>query len=189
MTDEARTLILAAVMFAVIMAPLLYLLRAVLRFSRSLELVEDDEAVGLGQMGTPSIAYGMATVVAAPFEEGLALAQQALREEGLGVVATVDVAELLEHSGIRFPAYAILTAWDATTMAQVLKVEEAAGLLLPARVLVYAVEGGTAIVAGDPRKLLAVAENPALVPLAGEARAQLERAIGRLEVGTVQVQG
>jgi uncharacterized protein (DUF302 family) len=189
MTDEARTLILAAVMFAVIMAPLLYLLRAVLRFSRSLELVEDDEAVGLGQMGTPSIAYGMATVVAAPFEEGLALAQQALREEGLGVVATVDVAELLEHSGIRFPAYTILTAWDATTMAQVLKVEEAAGLLLPARVLVYAVEGGTAIVAGDPRKLLAVAENPALVPLAGEARAQLERAIGRLEVGTVQVQG
>lgn len=189
MTDEARTLILAAVMFAVIMAPLLYFLRAILRFSRSLEIVEDDGAAELGQLRTPSVAYGMATVVAAPFEEGLALAQQALREEGLGVVATVDVAELLRYSGLRFPAYAILTAWDATSMAQVLKAEEAAGLLLPVRVLVYAVEGGTAIVAGDPRKLLAVTNNPALIPLAGEARAQLERAIGRLEVGTVQVQG
>jgi uncharacterized protein (DUF302 family) len=188
MTDESRTLILAAVMFALIMAPLLYFLRATLRFSRSLEVVEDEGIAEASRLRAPRVAYGLATVVAVPFEEGVALAQQALREEGLGVIARIDVGNLLKESGIRSSAYTILTAWDATSIAQMLKVEETAGLLVPARLVVYEVDGGTAIVAGDPRKLLAIADNPALIPLAGEARAQLERAIGRLEVGTVRIE-
>lgn len=182
MFDDSRTLILAVIMFMLIMAPLLYFFRAVLRFSRGLEVVEEKEGAGGVRLRAPAIDYAMSTVVAAPFDAVLAQTRQALREEGFGVVAEIDVDDTLDASGIRFQPYTILTAWDAGTMAQVLKSELAAGLLMPARVIVLEVEGGTAVAAMDPRNLLKVADNPELLPLAVEARAQLQRAIDRLEV-------
>ena len=186
MFDDTRTLVLAVIMFALIVAPLLYFFRAVLRFSRGLELIEEDRT-GEGEiLRAPAVDYGMSAVMMASFEDVLAQTKQALREEGFGVVAEIDVAGTLDASGIKFPPYVIVAAWDAGTMAQVLKVERTAGLLMPARVIVYQVEGGVAVVAADPRRLLDVADNPNLLPLAVEARAQLQRAIDRLEVGTVE---
>ncbi|MFQ5340237.1 MAG: DUF302 domain-containing protein [Anaerolineae bacterium] len=186
MFDDARTLILAVIMFALIVAPLLYFFRAVLRFSRGLELIEEDRS-GEGEiLRAPAVDYGMSTVVMALFEDVLAQTKEALRQEGFGVVAEIDVARLLEASGIKFAPYTVLTAWDAGAMTHVLKAERAVGLLMPARVIVFEVQGGAAVVAADPRQLLAVADNPNLLPLAVEARSQLQRAIDRLEVGTVE---
>lgn len=187
MFDDSRTLILAVVMFVLIMAPLLYFFRAVLRFSRSLEFVEEAPGGVEERLQVPSIDYAMSTVVAAPFDTVVAQTRQALREEGLGVVAEIDVADTFDVSGISFQRYVILSAWDAGTMSQVLKTELAAGLLMPARIIVFEVTGGTAVAAMDPRHLLKIADNPALLPLAVEARAQLQRVIDRLEVGTVSV--
>lgn len=175
-------------MFALLMAPLLYFFRAVLRFSRSLELVEDEET-SAHPLRAPAVDYAMSTVLAQPFDDVLALTKLSLREEGFGILSDIDVAETLGESGIRFRPYRILTAWDADTMAQVLRVERPAGLLMPARVVVYEVDGGAAVSAVDPRHLLNVAENPSLLPLAVEARAQLQRVIDRLEVGTVTLAG
>lgn len=189
MFDDSRTLILAVIMFVLIMAPLLYFFRAVLRFSRTLEIAEEEEPAGGERLRVPTIDYAISTIVAAPFQEVLAQTRGALREEGFGLVAEIDVADTLDASGIQFQPYAILTAWDTGTMAQVLKAERAAGLLMPARVIVFEVEGGTAVAAMDPRALLKVADNPNLLPLAVEARAQLQRAIDRIEVGTVSVVG
>ncbi|MFQ5594598.1 MAG: DUF302 domain-containing protein [Anaerolineae bacterium] len=187
MFDDARTLILAVVMFALIVAPLLYFFRAVLRFSRGLELIEQEQHDAGEMLSAPVVDYGMSTVVMAPFDDVLAQTKEALRQEGFGVVAEIDVAGMLEASGIKFAPYAVLAAWDAGTMTHVLKAEHAAGLLMPARVIVFEVKGGAAVVAADPRQLLTVADNPNLLPLAVEARAQLQRAIDRLEVGTVKV--
>lgn len=186
MFDDPKTLILAVVMFILIMAPLVYLFRAVLRFSRSLELVEESGAQG-ARLRAPAIDYAMSTILAAPFDVVLDQARRALQEEGFGLVAEVDVREALDASGIQFRSYTILTTWDAGTMNQVLKSEPAAGLLMPARVIVYEVEGGTTVAAMDPRSLLGVADNPNLLPLAVEARTQLQRAIDRLETGTVSI--
>jgi uncharacterized protein (DUF302 family) len=185
MFSDSRTLILAAVMLVLIMMPLLYFFRAVLQFSRGLEVIEEDEAPASEYLRAPAIDYAMSAVVVAPFDEVLAQTRQALREEGFGVVAEIDVADTLEASGIQFQPYTILAAWDAGTMAQVLKAERAAGLLMPARLIVFEVEGGTAVAAMDPRPLLKVTDNLKLLPLAVEARAQLQRAVDRLEVGTV----
>ncbi len=186
MFDDSRTLVLAVIMLALIMIPLLYFFRAVLRFSRSLEVVEEGET-GSGRLRAPAIDYAMSTVVAAPFDEVLTQTRQALREEGFGIVEEIDVAETLSASGYDFHKYMILAAWDATTMVQVLKSERGAGLLMPARVIVFEVEGGTAVAAMDPRSLLKLTDNPNLLPLAVEARAQLQRAIDRIELGTVSV--
>lgn len=187
MFDDLRTFILAVIMFVLIMTPLLYFFRAVLRFSRSLELVDENVAEGgASYVRAPAIDYAISTVVQASFDEVLLQTRQALRQEGFGVVAEIDVMDTLEASGIKFQPYTILTAWDAATMSQTLKAEHAAGLLVPARVIVFTVEGGTAVAAMDPRPLLKVADNPNLLPLAVEARAQVQRVIDRLEVGTVE---
>jgi uncharacterized protein (DUF302 family) len=182
MFDDPQRLILALVMFALIMTPLLYFFRIVLRFSRSLELVEGDTAEGGTRLRAPDIDYALTTVVPAPFETVLHQTREALREEGFGILSEIDVADTLDVSGFRFRPYTILTAWDAETMAGVLKAEPAAGLLMPARVIVFEVEGGTAVAAADPRVLFKVADNPNLLPLAVEARAQLQRAIDRVDV-------
>lgn len=174
-------------MFVLLMAPLLYFFRAVLRFSRSLELVEENGHAGekTPLLSVPMVDYAMSTVFAAPFADTLVQAKLALREEGFGVVAEIDVAGVFSESGVGFQPYTILSVWDADTMVRVLRSERTVGLLMPARVIVYEVEGGTIVAAVDPRSLLNVADNPDLLPLAIEARAQLQRAIDRLEVGTV----
>ncbi len=181
MFDDPQRLILAVIMFALIMTPLLYFFRAVLRFSRSLEPVGEGTAGGV-RLRAPDIEYALTTVVPAPFETVLHQTREALREEGFGIVNEIDVMDTLDVSGFRFRPYTILTAWDADTMAGMLKTEPAAGLLMPARVIVFEVEGGTAVAAVDPRSLLEVADNPNLLPLAVEARAQLQRAIDRVDV-------
>ncbi len=182
MFDDPQRLVLAAVMFVLIMTPLLYFFRAALRFSRSLELVEGETTGGGVRLRAPQIDYALTTVVPADFETVLDQTREALREEGFGIVSEIDVAEMLDASGRRSTPYAILTAWDADTMANVLEAEPAGGLLMPARVIVFEVEGGTAVAAADPRVLLKVADNPDLLPLAVEARAQLQRAIDRVDV-------
>lgn len=182
MFDDPQRLILAAVMFVLIMTPLLYFFRAALRFSRSLELVEDG-TVGTGsRLRAPQIDYALTTVVPADFGTVLDQTREALRDEGFGIVSEIDAARLLDASGRRLAPYTILTAWDADTMANVLRTEQAGGLLMPARVIVFEVEGGTAVAAMDPRALLKVADNPDLLPLAVEARAQLQRVIDRVDV-------
>lgn len=186
MFDDPQRLVLAVVMFVLIMTPLVYFLRTLLRFSRSLEFVEEGTDMG-ALLRAPAIDYAMSTVVADPFDAVLRQTKQALREEGFGVVAEVDVIDTFDASGIGFRSYAILAAWDAGTMSQILKAEPAAGLLMPAHVVAFEVEGGTVVAAMDPRSLLKIADNPNLLPLAVEARAQLQRAIDRLEVGTVTI--
>ncbi len=185
MFEDLSTFALALVMFALIMAPLVYFFRAVLRFSHSLELVDEDSEADGVPLRAPAVDYAMSTILAMPFGETLNQAKLALQEEGFGVVSEIDVAGTLNESGRQLRPYTILAAWDADTMAQVLKTERPAGLLMPARVVVYEVDGGTAVVAMDPRVLLKVADNANLLPLAVEARSQLQRVIDRLDVGTV----
>lgn len=185
MFDDTSTLILAVVMFALIMAPLLYFFRAVLRFSRSLEWIDEGGSEEGRRLRAPAVDYAMSAVVAAPFAEVLTQMRLSLREEGFGVVEEIDVADLFGESGVRFRPYTILAVWDADTMSRVLRSEETAGLLMPARVIVFEVDGGTAVAAMDPRNLVKVTDNPDLLPLAVEARAQLQRAIDRVDVGTV----
>ena len=182
MFDDPQRLLLAVVMFVLIMAPLLYLFRAAWRFSRSLELMEEETVGAGGRLRAPQLDYALTTVVPADFEAVLDQTRRALREEGFGIVSEIDVAGLLDASGRPGAPYTILTAWDADTMASVLKAEPAVGLLLPARVVVFKMGEGTAVAAADPRVLLKVADNPDLLPLAVEARAQLQRVIDRVDV-------
>ena len=183
--ENPRTLLLALFMLVLIMTPLLYIFRGIIRFSRDIEWAPADDENGVSVVRPPSIDYAMTTVVEMDSESAVLHTKQAVSEEGLGIVAEFDVADILRASGVAFRPYKVLTIWDGLTMSQIVKSELAAGLLMPARIIIFEVEGGTAIAAVDPRAVLKVANNPSLLPLAVEARAQLQRVIDRLEVGTV----
>ena len=93
----------------------------------------------------------------------------------------IDVQQTMkEKRGIDFRPYAILGACNPPLAEQALKVELDIGLVLPCNVVVYEEEGGAVVQALDPEAALGIVGNSALRPVAEEARARLQQALGSL---------
>ena len=111
-----------------------------------------------------------------PFEMAIEQVTSALKAEGFGVLTEIDVkATLKQKLGLDFKRYTILGACNPPLAHQALLTEPDIGLLLPCNVIVYELEGGSVVSIVDPLSMLGVVENPALKPVANEARARLER--------------
>lgn len=126
--------------------------------------------------------YGLRTTVRAPFDEAVERTRAALKTEGFGVLTEIDVqATLREKLGVDFRRYLILGACNPPLAYRAFQAEEEIGLLLPCNVAVYEQDdGSTTVSVMDPVAGLRIANNPALEPIANEARTRLERALGRL---------
>jgi uncharacterized protein (DUF302 family) len=135
---------------------------------------------------TTSSSYGLGVRVPWPQEEAIERVTEALKEEGFGILTTIDVQRTLkEKLQLDSRPYIILGACNPHLARRALEAEPEIGLLLPCNVVVYEADGETAIAAMDPAAALALAGNPALEPIALEARARLERALGRLNKARV----
>lgn len=125
--------------------------------------------------------YGFGTALAAPFDEAVARAKAALKEEGFGVLSEIDVrATLKEKLGVDFERYVILGACNPQLAHRALGAEHDLGLLLPCNVIVHEHDGKSVVSIVDPDKMLGVVNNPALGPIASEAKARLERVVTAL---------
>lgn len=125
--------------------------------------------------------YGFGTALAAPFDEAVARTKAALKEEGFGVLSEIDVqATLKEKLGIDFERYVILGACNPHLAHRALEAEHDLGLLLPCNVIVHEHGGKSVVSIVDPDKMLGVVDNPAVSPIAGEAKARLERVVTAL---------
>lgn len=126
--------------------------------------------------------YGMVVHLDAPYEEAIARTTAALQTEGFGVLTEIDVrATMKKKLDVDFPKYVILGACNPNLAHQALTAEPQLGLLLPCNVIVYeADEGGATVSIVDPAQMLSVADNPALQPVAGEARERLARVAASL---------
>lgn len=94
------------------------------------------------------------------------------------MLTEIDVQQTLKQKlGQEMPPYRILGACNPTLAHQALEREPEIGLLLPCNVVVRAVDGQTRVEIADPQAMLGIAGNPALEPIAAEARARLERAL------------
>ncbi len=130
---------------------------------------------------TTSTSYGLGIRVPWPQEEAVERVAAALKEEGFGILTTIDVQRTLkEKLQLDSRPYVILGACNPHLAHQALQTEPEIGLLLPCNVIVYEADGGTVVAAMDPAAALALAGNAALEPIAGEARSRLERALGQL---------
>lgn len=132
-------------------------------------------------MAVDATNYGLSTPVPWPQDEAIERVTAALKEEGFGILTTIDVqATLKEKLGVDTDPYIILGSCNPQLAHQALEAEPEIGLLLPCNVIVYKANGDTTVAVMDPQAALALTGNAAVEPLAREAKARLERVVNRL---------
>jgi uncharacterized protein (DUF302 family) len=115
-----------------------------------------------------------------PYELAVESVTQALKAEGFGILASIDVRTILKVKlGEDFRPYVILEACNPPLAHRALSTDGRAGLMLPCPVTVEAVEqGGSLVRIANPEVMLTVGpfeDNPVLQEVASQARARLER--------------
>lgn len=128
--------------------------------------------------------YGIRTEINVPYEKAIESTTAALKDEGFGVLTTIDVKETLKRKlDVDFRRYVILGACNPPIAHRALQAETELGLLLPCNVVVY--EGDTAdssvVAVMAPLVALGIIENPELHEAAKEADQRLRKAIAALE--------
>ena len=126
-------------------------------------------------------AYAITCTLDVPFDQAVQRVTDALSTEGFGVLTTIDVqATLKQKLDLDIPAYVILGACNPSLARAGLAAEPDLGVLLPCNVVVRTDGDRTVVAAMEPLAALRLAGNPALEPLAIEARERIERAIASL---------
>lgn len=126
-------------------------------------------------------AYAITRTLDAPFDASVQRVTEALAAEGFGVLTTIDVqATMKQKLDLDVPPYVILGACNPTLARAGLAAEPNLGVLLPCNVVVRTDGDRTAVAAMEPLAAMRLAGNPALEPLAAEARERIERAIASL---------
>lgn len=116
------------------------------------------------------------------YEQAVEKVTAALKEEGFGVLTNIDMqATLKQKLDVDFRKYAILGACNPPLASQSLKTQLNIGLLLPCNVIVYEDDNGSVVEILDPLKMMEIAGNPDLEPVAQEAQNRLKRAIESLK--------
>lgn len=123
-------------------------------------------------------AYAITRTLDAPFDEVVQHVTDALAAEGFGVLTTIDVqATMKQKLDLDVPAYVILGACNPNLARIGLAAEPDLGVLLPCNVVVRRDGDRTTVAAMEPLAAMRLAGNPALEPLATEARDRIERAM------------
>ncbi len=129
---------------------------------------------------------GFAVHVKTNFATALERTTKSLLAEGFGILTEIDVKETMKKKlGAGFRPYKILGACNPPLAHRALTAAPEAGLLLPCNVTVSEISNDTIEISlVDPLAMLGVIPNPALQPIARDARERLERVAAALEEKT-----
>jgi uncharacterized protein (DUF302 family) len=129
--------------------------------------------------------YGIAVELALPYQTAVDRTVEALKQEGFGVLTTIDVKQTLKQKLDKdFRKYTILGACNPPLAYRALQTELEVGLLLPCNVVVYEADtaGRSVVSAIAPLVALGmVSEKASLQDVAREADERLRRALKALE--------
>lgn len=126
-------------------------------------------------------ALGFTVKSGMPYDEAVQRVTAALKAEGFGILTTIDVKDTLKQKlNADFRRYVILGACNPPLAHRALSADLDVGLLLPCNVIVYEQAGGAVVSLVDPLVMLGVMANPAVEPIAIEAREKLERVAAKL---------
>jgi uncharacterized protein (DUF302 family) len=127
-------------------------------------------------MGSQITGYAYRAKLDMPYEQAIEKVTAELKKEGFGVLTEIDVqATFKKKLDADFRKYAILGACNPPLAHRALNTQIDAGLLLPCNVIVYEEDGGSVVSILNPISMLGVVENPALNPVAEDARSRLHR--------------
>jgi uncharacterized protein (DUF302 family) len=125
--------------------------------------------------------YGYVRTVPFSFFEAVAKTEEALKNEGFGVLCQIDIqAKLKEKLGVDFPRYVILGACNPPLAHDALRQEINLGLLLPCNAIVYEEAGKVWVGAVDAVKMLSVVGRPEMDSMARGVNEKLRRAVDSL---------
>jgi len=128
------------------------------------------------------MSYHFTTTIDLPFDQAIDKTTAALKENGFGVLTTIDVKKTLkEKIDADFQPYTILGACNPHFAFKALSNENKIGTMLPCNVVVQQQADGTVEVSAvDPMASMQAIENPALGEIAGEVRDLLKGMIESL---------
>ena len=128
------------------------------------------------------MSYHFTTTLDLPFDQAIEKTTAALKENGFGVLTTIDVKKTLkEKIDADFQPYTILGACNPHFAFKALSNENKIGTMLPCNVVVQQQADGTIEVSAvDPMASMQAIENPALGEIAGEVRDLLKGMIEAL---------
>lgn len=128
----------------------------------------------------------LVTSVSGSFASAREAVVAALKEQGFGVLTSVDVRDTLRAKlNVDFEEYEILGVCNPALAHQALEIDRSVGLLLPCSVTLRQTVGGIEVRVLDPEAAFRLAPESALeqlVPVAREARARLVAAVRELSV-------
>ena len=130
--------------------------------------------------------FGLRVKVALDYDEAVERTTTALKEEGFGVLTTIDVKQTLKQKlDADFRRYTILGACNPALAHRALQAELEIGLLLPCNLVVYETGPKESVVAAMAPLLTIgiVGDNPTLGGVAREADERLRRVLRSLEAG------
>jgi len=120
---------------------------------------------------------GFARALNTSYEEALVKVQETLKEEGFGVLTTIDVQSTLKKKlDVDFRKYTILGACNPPYAFQALQADLDVGLLLPCNVIIYETDDNTVYVSAmNPVSVLGVIQNDKLRIIAEEVSTKLQK--------------
>ena len=128
------------------------------------------------------MSYHFSKTISMPFDEAITHVTAALKENGFGVLTTIDVkATLKSKLDVEFRPYTILGACNPKFAHQALQSENKIGAMLPCNVIVQqADDGRVEVSAVDPMASMQAVENPALADIAEQVQGLLKATIAQL---------
>ena len=128
------------------------------------------------------MSYYFAKALTTSFDDAVAQATSALKEEGFGVITSIDLKETFKRKlDADFRPYTILGACNPNLAFEALKLEDKVGTMLPCNVIVQEVSPGKVEVAAiDPVASMRAIGNPELAKKAEAVAQKLRSFIARL---------
>ena len=128
------------------------------------------------------MSYHFTKTVDLTFDKAIESVTEALKENGFGVLTTIDVKTTLKNKiDVDFRPYTILGACNPTFAYQALQSENKIGAMLPCNVVVQQKDDGRVeISAVDPVASIQAIENPALGGIAQQVQGLLKATIDKL---------
>jgi uncharacterized protein (DUF302 family) len=125
--------------------------------------------------------YAFTVELSAGFETAADEVQTRLKNEGFGVLSTINVREKFkEKLGVDFKKYVILGACNPKMAHCAIEAEERIGLMLPCNVIVYEKADKTVVAAIRPTVAMQMIDNPELQSIAEQVERALRKVIESL---------